>query len=326
MERLVPARAAGGPLRTAGISYGRILAAAAGLALAWTGGAGAQEAVAAPGAGAAAAPASIPVVERFDPATGRRARRTVAHLTASEALSLQRALARAGHDPGVRSGALDPATRSALSALERDRGLAACGCPSYAAVVALGLQPRVVETVVAAGGRGPAFAHPTAGAAEVVAGRGAGAAGGGAETVASAGGPVSVSTEAGVVVVRGSGSGGADGRTGRMPAGEAASGSGGAAGAAGPASSAGPASPTPWPGYGAYFAPPYRVWLLPAGRGPGHGGRGGRLGQEDRSGSAGGAHARPPIPYAPRLPEPRPAAPGIPAGPPAAPKSGGGGP
>ncbi len=304
MDRLVPARAAGGPLRTDGISYGRILALAAALALAWTGGAAAQGAVAAPGAGAAA-PASIPVVERFDPATGRRARRTVAGLTTSEVLSLQRALARAGRDPGVRSGALDGATRSALSAFQRDRGLPACGCPSYATVVALGLEPRVVETVVAAGGRGPGFAHPTAGPPEVV----------------------SPTSEAGVVVVRGSGSGNADGRNGRTPAEEAADRAApgdAAAAAAGAGSAAGRPPAPPWPGYGSYFEPPYGVWLLPGVRGPGRVGRGGRGEHGERGQAPGAGRTRPPIPYAPRLPEPRPAAPGLPVSPPT-PKSGSGG-
>ncbi len=301
-----------------GLALATALAVAAGAA--WSARGAAQQI----GPAVGSAPTSIPVVERFDPATGRRSRRTVAGLTTGEILSVQRALARAGRDPAVRSGALDRATRSALSAFQRDRGLPACGCPSYATVVALGLEPRVVETVVAARGRGPGFAHPTAGPADVVAGGGssAGVAASGGPSGAPAevganGGPVSVSTEAGVVVVRGSGSGSADGRTGRMPARE----TGGAPGtaAAGPATPAGTASRPAWPGYGDYFEPLPGVWLLRGGRrhlrggGPGGG----------EGGAGRGAHARPPIPYAPRLPEPRPAAPGLPPSLPPTPKSGG---
>ncbi|MDP2479349.1 MAG: peptidoglycan-binding domain-containing protein [Candidatus Palauibacterales bacterium] len=247
----------------------------------------------------------IPVVERFDPATGRRARRTVSQLTVGEIVTLQAGLGRVGQDPGVRSGSLDRATRSALSAFQRERGLPPCGCPSYATVVALGLEPRVVETVIAAGGRGPAFGHPTTGPAKLVS---SGAAGAGTR------GSVSVTSESGVVVVRGSGSGNADGRDGRRapPPGAAgeAPGPAGAASPAGPASSAGPL---------------YGAWILPGARGPGRGGRVGRPGHGGTGAAGGGTHARPPIPYAPRLPEPRPAAPGLPAAPPPAPKSGSGG-
>jgi hypothetical protein len=248
-------------------------------------------------------PAAIPVVERFDPATGRRTRYVAAPLGSGEALALQLALARAGFDPGVRSGSLDAATRSALAAFQRARRLEPCGCPSYAVVVALGLEPRVVETVIGGAEDAPSFAHATAGAAE----------------------RVSPDREEGVVVVRGTGSeAAAAGETrsraagGEAGAGRAEAEGGAAAGAAPPAfgSSAWPAAgPWAWPSPFGFFLP------RGAGRlGPGHGREGGK-----GRGPAGteGARARPPIPYAPKLPEPRPAGPGLPPSPP--PRSGSGG-
>lgn len=245
----------------------------------------------------AAAPASatIPVVERFDPATGRRARRTVAELTTGQILAIQRALARAGYDPGVRGGALDRPTRSALSAFQRARDLPACGCPSYATVVALGLQPQVVETVVGSGRRQPRFAHATTGAAQTLA-----PARGGQGPAGS----VSVTTEAGVVVVRGSGSGAAADRSGAPAA-------PGAAGAATPEPAPRPTRGDALlePSYGFYPGLIYGGWLVP----PRHPG--------ERHGPA----RRRPIPYAPRLPDPRPAAPGLPPSLPPHPGSGSGG-
>lgn len=233
-------------------------------------------------------PAAVPVAERFDPATGSRVRATLADLGPGQLRAVQAALGRAGFDPGVRTGRMDAATRSALAAFQRARGLDACGCPSYATVRALGLGTRVAETVL--GGPGAAFAHATTGPAAAV---------GGGDGRAPDGGGASVRREAGVVVYRGSGS--------ETPAGATETGSG--AGTAGGRGDGGPGTP------GGGGAPPagtvrmdtaYGVLLLPGvyapgrrggawpGRPtPGHGGKAGPSGPP-----AGGA----PNPYAPPLP------------------------
>ncbi len=301
----------------------RIVGLAAALALTAPAAAGAQASV---GTAGGAPSATIPVVERFDPATGARTRLTAADLSAPEIVAVQAALSRAGHGSGVRSGRLDAATRSALRSFQRSRGLAPCGCPSYATVVALGLEPRVVETVVGAGaarggGRAPAFAHATSGGPDRV-GSAAGAPG------------VRVATEEGVVVVRGSGSaaevgGGAAGPGGASGAGSPAAGAAGPGASRGAAGSGAPgaagsgataAASGAWPASyvpGSYLpASAFGVFLFGGARGPrGHrearGERGRHGFHREPFGGPGGAPApRPPIPYAPRLPEPRPAGPG----------------
>lgn len=90
------------------------------------------------------AAATIRVVEYADPGTGRRERTVVDDLTPAEVLQVQRALGRAGYEPGVRTGALGPATRRALSRFQAARGLRICGCVSYETVIALGIVPEVV--------------------------------------------------------------------------------------------------------------------------------------------------------------------------------------
>lgn len=89
---------------------------------------------------------------RFDPdrpaVPVETERRVSQPLLAREAAAVQRALAAAGHDPGGVDGILGSATRSALSSFQRSRGLGVCGCVDYATIVALGLEPRVVQTVV----------------------------------------------------------------------------------------------------------------------------------------------------------------------------------
>jgi peptidoglycan hydrolase-like protein with peptidoglycan-binding domain len=62
----------------------------------------------------------------------------------AEVLRLQVALARAGFDPGVRSGILDAETETSLRQFQLARGLEACGCPSYETVLALGVPVQVV--------------------------------------------------------------------------------------------------------------------------------------------------------------------------------------
>lgn len=83
--------------------------------------------------------------------SGSVAREVVGDLLPAEVLLVQVALARAGFDPGVRSGVVDGATRSALRSFQARRGLVLiCGCVSYETVVALGIRPRVVETTALA--------------------------------------------------------------------------------------------------------------------------------------------------------------------------------
>lgn len=88
--------------------------------------------------------AEIRVLEAEDPLHGRYVREVVPDPTPAEILRVQVALARAGHDPGVRSGVLDAPTRSALRRLQIERGLGICGCVSYETVVALGIRVEVV--------------------------------------------------------------------------------------------------------------------------------------------------------------------------------------
>ena len=96
-----------------------------------------------------ATPASgIRMVATYDPATDARTFEVLAPLTGSEILALQTALARVGLDPGLLDGRLGPGTRGALQRFQRERGLRVCGCVSYETVVALGLRPLVVQTVI----------------------------------------------------------------------------------------------------------------------------------------------------------------------------------
>lgn len=71
-------------------------------------------------------------------------REVVADLWPDEVLRIQVELARAGYDPGVRTGRLDSETRRALTRFQAARRLVICGCPSYETVVALGIPPVVV--------------------------------------------------------------------------------------------------------------------------------------------------------------------------------------
>lgn len=87
---------------------------------------------------------SIRVVELVD-ASGTRLERTVLEpMTPAEVLRLQVALAKAGFDPGVRTGVVDAATETALRQFQLARGLEACGCPSYETILALGVAVDVV--------------------------------------------------------------------------------------------------------------------------------------------------------------------------------------
>lgn len=92
---------------------------------------------------------AIRVVERFDPAAGTRTREVVARPSPAEILRVQRALQREGHPVAGARGELDAATRQALRRFQRERGLEPCGCVSYETVLALGLSPVVVQTVLA---------------------------------------------------------------------------------------------------------------------------------------------------------------------------------
>ncbi|HUP19022.1 MAG TPA: peptidoglycan-binding protein, partial [Gemmatimonadota bacterium] len=85
----------------------------------------------------------VRVVERVDAVYGV-IREVVRDPSPAEILRVQIELARHGHDPGVRSGALDRPTRRALAAFQAARGLVICSCLSYETVVVLGIAPVVV--------------------------------------------------------------------------------------------------------------------------------------------------------------------------------------
>jgi peptidoglycan hydrolase-like protein with peptidoglycan-binding domain len=92
----------------------------------------------------------IRVVETLDPSTYGRTRQVVRDLTPEEIRSVQRALREAGFRLSWLTGKLDRATRDALSDFQVERGLVVCGCASYETVVALGLRPSVIMTLIAA--------------------------------------------------------------------------------------------------------------------------------------------------------------------------------
>lgn len=79
--------------------------------------------------------------------SGRVSRVVVEDLAPDELLGIQVALARAGHDPGSRSGILDESTRRALASFQAARGIQICGCVTYETIVALGIVPRVVGRI-----------------------------------------------------------------------------------------------------------------------------------------------------------------------------------
>ena len=87
---------------------------------------------------------SIRVVELVDAAGARLERAILEPMLPAEVLRLQVALAQAGFDPGVRSGAVDAETETALRRFQLARGLETCGCPSYETVLALGLPVELV--------------------------------------------------------------------------------------------------------------------------------------------------------------------------------------
>jgi hypothetical protein len=102
-------------------------------------------------------PATIRVVESLDPSTLVRTRQVVHDLTPQEIRSIQRALRAEGYEQRWLSGLIDDPTRQNLRDLQDDRGLVACGCPSYESIVALGLKPSVIMTVVAEAGVDPEY-------------------------------------------------------------------------------------------------------------------------------------------------------------------------
>jgi hypothetical protein len=91
----------------------------------------------------------IRVVETLDPSTLARTRQVVHDLTPQEILSIQKALRAAGYRLSWLTGQLDQPTRQALRAFQEGRGLVVCGCPSYETIVALGLRPSVIMTLIA---------------------------------------------------------------------------------------------------------------------------------------------------------------------------------
>lgn len=87
---------------------------------------------------------SLRVIELVD-GSGTRLERTILEpMLPAEVLRLQVALARAGFDPGVRTGILDTETETSLRQFQLARGLEVCGCPSYETVLALGVPVQVV--------------------------------------------------------------------------------------------------------------------------------------------------------------------------------------
>lgn len=98
----------------------------------------------------AVAPATaVRVIELIDPATGERGREVAADLTGSEIARVQRGLASAGFHPGRATGILTSDTWLALGRFQASRGLSFCECVSYETLIALGIRPLVVASIVA---------------------------------------------------------------------------------------------------------------------------------------------------------------------------------
>lgn len=93
-------------------------------------------------------PPGIRMVAAYDPTTDVRTFASIEPMSGTEILAIQTALANAGTDPGPLDGQLGPGTRRALERFQRQRGLDVCGCVSYETVIALGLRPLVVQTVI----------------------------------------------------------------------------------------------------------------------------------------------------------------------------------
>jgi peptidoglycan hydrolase-like protein with peptidoglycan-binding domain len=74
--------------------------------------------------------------------------RVVSPLLPEEILLVQESLAAAGADPGARDGVLGESTATALSRFQEGASLEPCGCVDYPTILALGLAPRVVQTVI----------------------------------------------------------------------------------------------------------------------------------------------------------------------------------
>ncbi|MDH3733234.1 MAG: peptidoglycan-binding protein [Gemmatimonadota bacterium] len=78
----------------------------------------------------------------------RTEHRVLDPLLPEEVFFVQTALVQAGYEPGRPDGNWGPATENALRAFQEDRRLEPCGCVDYSTIGALGLRPRVVQTVV----------------------------------------------------------------------------------------------------------------------------------------------------------------------------------
>ena len=94
----------------------------------------------------------IRVVAYVQPQIDRAEHRVIQPLLPEEVLKVQEALVSAGYDPGALDGLLGPAVGNALRAFQTDRSLDPCGCVNYPTAMALGLRPKVVQTVVGAPG------------------------------------------------------------------------------------------------------------------------------------------------------------------------------
>ncbi len=100
---------------------------------------------------------SVRVIATYDPGAEETTFELAEPLHGRELLAIQRALEAAGFPPGALDGRIGEATRSALDAFQGDRGLRRCGCPTYETAMALGLTPRVIQTIVGRGTPRPDF-------------------------------------------------------------------------------------------------------------------------------------------------------------------------
>lgn len=103
--------------------------------------------------GAAAAPADlvrpgVRVIAFVQIDDDRTQHRVVKPLLAEEILLIQESLAEAGAETGARDGLLGESTMAALSRFQEEAALEPCACVNYATILALGLPPRIVQTVV----------------------------------------------------------------------------------------------------------------------------------------------------------------------------------
>lgn len=96
---------------------------------------------------------AVPIVERYDPVTGRVVPEVPLPLPPRAMETVQAALRARGHDPGALTGVLDRSTRAALRSFQVAEGLRITSHPDFETVRALGIpvrpvRPAFVEDVV----------------------------------------------------------------------------------------------------------------------------------------------------------------------------------